>query len=495
MTRDLLLSLLLAGHGTVPPGGVPPVERPLAEAAAALAAGEPKRALRALGSGARPATGTARTAVHDVANALRVAALAQDLNWFPGDGGAVMSEEDIARVARPAPRPVADPDAVLLVLVAARLIPDILSARAVADHSRAAQDVLSARRALDQLTARESQLATLAPPSVRAHLWIAAADVAHRAGLVDETTAALTTAQSLAGADPAALAQLATLQGDMVLASVSRPELLGLRLDMDLPGPVVPPDVESARAHYARADALFTRLGHGGGRAAIALRRAHLARHADDFTTCAAFLDAAGRAARESGAGALARLVEAHSAVDRIGSGEDLPADALDELSRWSRTDGSGSFARGLIRLLVVRSRTWRDRGAALSALRCLRLARRLAVASDAPTERELVERAHVELADRLNVRRASAVLLPPIPRRRSPGSATGPSPNSPSCAPRAWRSPSTTPSRPWVSRTWPSLTRRAWRSCAGCRRGSPTSRRWARRSTSWCGPPPAKRP
>ncbi|MEU8032218.1 CHAT domain-containing protein [Streptomyces sp. NPDC049099] len=411
VTRDLLLSLLLAGHGTTPPSGVPPAERPLAEAAAALAAGEPKHALRALGPGAGPATAAPRTAVHDVANALRVAALAQDLNWFPGDGGAMMSEEDIDRAARPVPRPVADPDAVLLFLVAARLIPDIRSARAVADNSRAAQDVLSARRALDQLTARDAQLATLASPSIRAHLWIAAADVAHRAGLVDETAAALTTARSLAGAEPAALARLATLEGDMALEPMSRPELLGLRLDMDLPC-LVPPDTESARAHYARADALFSRVGSGGGRAAIALRRAHLARRADDFTTCAAFLDAAGRAARESGAGALARLVETHWAVDRIGHGEDVPADALDELSRWSRTDGSGSFARGLVRLLVVRSRTWRDRGAALPALRCLRLARRLSVSLDAAAERELVERAHVELADRLNVRRASAVLL-----------------------------------------------------------------------------------
>ncbi|MGH1551567.1 hypothetical protein ACRAWF_03320 [Streptomyces sp. L7] len=81
MTRDLLLSLLLAEHGTAPSGGVPPAERPLAEAAAALAAGEPKRALRALGPGAGPATSAARTAVDDVANALHVAALAQDLNW------------------------------------------------------------------------------------------------------------------------------------------------------------------------------------------------------------------------------------------------------------------------------------------------------------------------------------------------------------------------------------------------------------------------------
>jgi hypothetical protein len=75
----------------------PPEERPLAEAAAALAAGEPKRALRALDSGAVPATATSRTAVHDVTDALRVAALAQDLNRFPGGGGAVTSQEDIDR--------------------------------------------------------------------------------------------------------------------------------------------------------------------------------------------------------------------------------------------------------------------------------------------------------------------------------------------------------------------------------------------------------------
>lgn len=411
VTRDLLLSLLLTGHGTPPPGGVPPAERPLAEAAAALAAGEPKRALRALDPGAGPATATPRTAVHDVTDALHVAALAQDLNWFPGGGGAVMSQEDIDRAVRPVSRPVADPDAALLVLIAARVIPDIRSARAVADSSRTAQDALLARTALDQLTSRDTQLASLAPPSIRAHLWIAMADVAHRGGLVDETAAALATARSLAGTDPAALARLDSLEGDMALEPRSRPELLGLRLDKPLPD-TTRPDAESACARYARADALFTRLGSGGGRAAIALRRAHLARRADDSTACAAFLDAAGRTARESGAGALARLVEVHRAVDRIGAGEDVPAGALDELSRWSRTDGSGSFARGLLRLLVMRSRTWRDAGAALPALRCLRLARRLAVSLAAPAERELVERAHVELTDRFNVRRAAAVLL-----------------------------------------------------------------------------------
>ncbi|MFD7815625.1 CHAT domain-containing protein [Streptomyces sp. NPDC059785] len=411
VTRDLLLSLLLCGHGTPPPGGVPPAERPLAEAAAALAAGEPKRALRELAPGTTPATAASRTAVHDVADALRIAALTQDLNWYPGDGGAVMSEEDIVRAVRPVPRPVADSDATLLILVAARLIPDVQSARAVADSSRTAQDPPSAHRALEQLTARDAQLAALAPPSTRAHLWTAAADVAHRAGLVDETTAALTTARSLAGTDPAALARLDTLEGDMALEPQSSPELLGLRLDMAVPD-TVRPDAESARARYARADALFTRLGFGGGRAAIALRRAHLARRDHDVTACAAFLDAAGRTARESGAGALARLVEAHRAVDRIDGGEDVPADALDELSRWSWIDGSDSFARGLVRLLVMRSRTWRERGATLPALRCLRLARRLAVSLDASVERELVKRAHVELADRLNVRRASAVLL-----------------------------------------------------------------------------------
>src|SRR6266702_136725 len=65
----------------------------------ALSAGEPKRALRAVGN-----AGGSRE-VEEVAGALRLAAHTLDLNWYPGGGGAPISAEDMVRLAGEVPRP------------------------------------------------------------------------------------------------------------------------------------------------------------------------------------------------------------------------------------------------------------------------------------------------------------------------------------------------------------------------------------------------------
>src|SRR5260370_42384763 len=65
-----------------------------------------------------------------------------------------------------------------------------------------------------------------------------------------------------------------------------------------------------------------------------------------------------------------------------------------------------------MVRLILARSRAWQETGATLAALRGLRLARHLAATLEATAEMELADRAYVDLVDRLNFRRASAVLL-----------------------------------------------------------------------------------
>jgi hypothetical protein len=111
--------------------GLPDAERPLVAAAAALAAGEPKRALRAMEN-----AGGSRD-IEDVAGALRLAAHTLDLNWYPGGGGAPISAEDMARMTGEVPRPD-DPGTKLVVLIAARLIPRVQSVRSVARTCRSA---------------------------------------------------------------------------------------------------------------------------------------------------------------------------------------------------------------------------------------------------------------------------------------------------------------------------------------------------------------------
>ena len=151
-----------------PLSDLPDAERPLVAAAVALAAGEPKRALRAVGN-----AGGSRE-VEEVAGALRLAAYTLDLNWYPGGGGAPISDEDMARLAGEVPRPD-DPGTSLVVLIAARVIPRVQSARRIADDSRTG-DLLGA---VDSVTGmlRElgAELEASGAAGVLADLWFALA--------------------------------------------------------------------------------------------------------------------------------------------------------------------------------------------------------------------------------------------------------------------------------------------------------------------------------
>lgn len=390
------------------PAQLPEEADPLTAAAGALAAGEPKRALRRL-TGA-----TDSRDVRDVAGALRVTAHAHDLNWYPGDGGAAaVSTEEMRRAGEAGPRPVG-PEAALVVLVAARLLPLVQSARGIADQARTTGRAEAADLVLARLDQLGRELGEVASPPVLAHHRLAVADVAHRAARTGAAATALRECRRLADGDAFLLARMSLFQGDRLLTPFSQPELLGERLESaGLPEPEPSlPDPVSAEAHYASAEARYEELGAPHGQAQVALRRAHLARLSGDRPLRVRHLRRAHRLAVRAGARALSHVVTAHRLLDGLEEGSDVPWQELDRISEWSRGDGSTSLARGLTRLFLARGTAWLAAGRTLAALRCLRSARRLASGIDSPVETELADRAYLDLMDQLNFRRASTVLL-----------------------------------------------------------------------------------
>jgi CHAT domain-containing protein len=386
--------------------GLPDAERPLVAAAAALAAGEPKRALRAIEN-----AGGSRE-IQEVAAALRLAARTLDLNWYPGGGGAVISAEDIARLTGEVPRPD-DPGTKLVVLIAARLIPCVQSARRIADDSRTPDGLGAVGSILEMLRELGAELEALGAPGVLAYFWLALADVTRRAGRTADTADALEACTHFAADDPVALAHLNLARGDWAIEPYAHPEVLGLQLGNPVPaGMTMASDPPEAQLFYDQADALYAQAGALRGRAAIIMRRAHLARRSGDLGTCAALRDEARRLAERSGENALARLLDVHRVLDRLDAGDDVARGEADGVAVWSRTDGSTSFVRGLVRLILARSKAWQETGATLAALRGLALARHLAARLEAAEEMELADRRYVDLVDRVNFRRASAVLL-----------------------------------------------------------------------------------
>ncbi|MFE6158104.1 CHAT domain-containing protein [Streptomyces sp. NPDC056486] len=411
---DLIVALLLT-DGPLPALSASPPPDPLIAAASALATGEPKRALRLLDGAQGPR-----------AEALRIAAHTLDLNWSPGGSGAVMSQEEMERAGVAPPRP-SDPDAALVTLVAARFIPFMQSARSIADNSRTGGAEWAADNVISELHRLGDELDATGIRHVRCAHRLAVADLTRRAGRSAEAASALDACRRAADGDPLVTAQLNVLQGDFILTPESHPELLGLRLDpLAAPG-TTPASLDVAEAHYATADILYGRTSAPRGEAAVALRRAHLARLSGERTARVRHLDRA----RGLASGALAQVVAAHRMLDDIEEGDDVPWHALADIAAWGRGDGSTSFVRGLVRLFVARAAAWREAGLTLAALRCLRSARHLVGSITAPPESELTDRAYLDLVDRLNFRSASAVLLCADTARatqalRAPGADTG---------------------------------------------------------------------
>ncbi|GAA3840964.1 hypothetical protein GCM10022226_74230 [Sphaerisporangium flaviroseum] len=399
------LSLYLGPDGQVAAlASLPDEERPLAVSAAAIAAGRPKHALRVL----EGVTGSRE--VVEVASALRVAARTNDLNLFPGGAGQALPQA--VPVAGEVPTPV-DPGADLVVLVAARMIPLVQSARSMAEDALMGDSIgaiAQVYRWFDELGAR---FAALDAPGVLCYHWLALADVARRAGRVADSAGPLEAGRELAGDDPVALAHLNLVQGDWALTPVSHPEIMGLSLTGRGPAVAVPAaDPSRAAEFYARAEELYAAAGFGGGAAAVALRRAHLARSAGDAAACEIARERARELAGLSGEDAMARVLDVHAILDRLGSGEDVPRREVDAVAAWSRAEGGDGLARGLVRLMLAAASKQREGGASPPVMRALRLARHLAAGVDAPAEKDLADRAFIDFVSDTNFRSASAALL-----------------------------------------------------------------------------------
>jgi hypothetical protein len=226
--------------------------------------------------------------------------------------------------------------------------------------------------------------------------WHAActAELQYQARDFEGASGPLGTAQTSASGDLAALAHVALLWGDWQAEPLSHPDVLGLTAPpIGSISFAVDRDVATARQSYLRAGRAYANAESTRGRAAVALRLAHLARLTGDVAARDSTLANARALAGEAGDGALTRLAEVHSVLDRVGDGHDTGAAEVDALADWATTDGSTSWGRGLCKLLVDRALAWRQSGEFIAARRALRLAERLADHIGAAVERPMVDR------------------------------------------------------------------------------------------------------
>ncbi|MET9518312.1 hypothetical protein [Streptomyces sp. NPDC002994] len=371
----LLVLLLLTEQRGVDPAAVRPEcwaepVRGWLAAAAALAAGEAKRALAVLGDPVPEET-------YDdlVTRTLRTAAVAMDVNWAPGgligwalppdDEAALLQALDgtharLAILAR-------DPGLRLAAFLAGRYLPDLLSARAIQGNADVIgaqsaevveavggfEDAREAVRWFDDLP-REIAEGGLAAP-VAYHLLVAS-DVRARAADRRRAEALRREALRHVPADPAFAGMSALLAGDVELVVPGAAERC-------VPVPADRHTHHRAARHYTKADALFRKAGTARGRAAAALRLAHIARlrrKPDDTTV---FLGRALALAETAGDGACAVLVKVHRMLDVIEAGRPMALQDVEPVRRWASTVGSGSWLRGMADLVAARAGDWTRRG------------------------------------------------------------------------------------------------------------------------------------
>jgi CHAT domain-containing protein len=376
---ELVIALLLIGQYRIDPIAVRATERPAAEAAAALAAGEPQRAGRRLGGSAGDPGGD--PAGDTEAAVLGYAAAVLDQQWTPRGAGSALAGDALEALVAAGRRLTADDRESPLGVLATTVLPELLVASAMsADERRSGLAGLAGltRRRLAAVVADWPPLG----PAARSYAMLALADLSYRDGEHDLAAGLLGEARLLAGGDAAAQAQLALTRGDWFTGPQGYPDTLGLAFGpAAVTGEPAPSDDQVGRAGecYDAAELLWSAIGSRSGVAAVAMRRAHLARRGGLDDTRDEELARARRLATESGDGGLAALVEVHRLADAVARGERVEPEAIDGVRRWSQQDGSRSYARGLVDLLAVRSRRWRDEGEFTPARQTWALARRLA--------------------------------------------------------------------------------------------------------------------
>ncbi|MBL1106628.1 CHAT domain-containing protein [Streptomyces sp. 5-8] len=363
--------------------------------AAALAAGEPKRALALLARSEPAPPGHA-----PLAGALRAAAVAMEHNWHPGAAFLHLRREDFRALTdadsgtEAAIASITDPPVRLCAHLAGQVGVVLLSARMTLGHATAsiaarshslryaarspwterepADDVL---QPLEWFDALYEPLVALGHADVRAYHRLLAADLRVRAGDRATATPLLRDAEQCITGNHAAEGFAALLTGDWQLGPPGTAECC--TLEPAAPDPAV---LAAAAASYERAEASYGLAKSSRGRAAALLRLAHTHRLAGRHEKCRDLLGQALGLAVSAGDGGCTALVRVHQALGLIEAGEAGEAEsaAAERIVNWATTDGSSSWLRGLRHLVEDRSRYWGAQGEVVKSKRAGLLAMRL---------------------------------------------------------------------------------------------------------------------
>ncbi len=339
--------------------GVPQDEVALVAAAAALGAGEPKRALMNLGELMTDGDGDLAA----VNRALRRLALTLEHNWFPGGAGAILEPGVTARMDLPPLQ--ADSIEVGLFIDVVDFFSLLPTLRTFAESSRRGgvlpadmNPVMIAESLLQRLMAVRENF-SIGPVA------LTVGDLYVRSGRFGQAGIPLGLALQAAAAqnDVVGVACCALAQGDWTAEPLSHPELLGEDLEAVPPGPAIAePDPVFAADRYTEAERRFSAAGATRGIAAICLRRAALHVRSGKFAEARSALDRSNRLATEAGDGALARLALVHHALACIEEGSPVSLNSVaEDVAEWSHSVGSRSFVRGLGRLCHAVARRLRD--------------------------------------------------------------------------------------------------------------------------------------
>ena len=337
---------------------------PLLAAAAAIIAGEPRRALAMVDS----VDGEARAAPAWVA--IRALAIALEVNWWPGDVGAVLLG-DTPDIEQPGVVPTGDDRTDLLHAVMSEIQPQLLSIRTLIRASVRVDPVRGAEAAryLSQQTFAFLKAAAQVDVSMAASVAIELADLYRLGGLAAEAGKYLAWArQAYTSLDDAAgRARCLLVEADWLITPATFTETLGFDLeDLNYARPVPAAEAaEGARGRYREARALFRAARAVRGEAAAELREAYLDSLAGRPGRAERRLRAAARRCRQSGDGAMAHLADTHATLAAIAAGRlsaSRPGPAAG-IEQWVNTVGSGSYGRGLGRLVHAAGHAWRVAG------------------------------------------------------------------------------------------------------------------------------------
>ncbi|GAA1594339.1 CHAT domain-containing protein [Actinoplanes couchii] len=391
----MIAELILIGQHRLDPEAARVASGPGVEAAAALAGGEPQRAMRCLPDG-------------DDGALLGYLATVIDYQWTPRGTGSALAGDAAGALVTAGGRLTATARATPLGVLATRILPELLVAQAVSDDEQRSGITALTGQAVRRLASLDFSLSSASTPgfpsslgsasapgfpsapgspsaasspsaSASAFALLVMADLAHRAGDSAGAAALVDRALDGCGDDGAVRAHAAVIRGDWATGPGTHPESLGLSF-RPFSVTVTPFTLHTtAIAAYDEAEALWTSIGSRAGVASVALRRAHVLRLRDDAEARDEELSRALRLAGDAGNGALVALARVHQLVDTIATHRHAPAEGIDPVRLWAERDGSRSYRRGLVHLLVVRARRWRDDGDFTRARAVLTLAQRLA--------------------------------------------------------------------------------------------------------------------